>query len=187
MAFLNTVITSRYPQTNNQLRTLSNPRNKATIQDEVIQNTGNATENQSNVLRCYNCKGEGRIARQWERVYSGTDACALTTTVIFHTDDVDAFDSDCDGAPNVQEMHYFEQPIFCDDLNIEITSDSNVISYDQYLKENKNEVVQSNTSPKQQDAMIMFVIDEMSNQVTKCITVNQENKIMNESLTVDLE
>ncbi|GJX59321.1 hypothetical protein Tco_0290711 [Tanacetum coccineum] len=121
MAFLNTAITSRYPQTNNQLRTSSNPKNQATIQDGrvtvqnvqgrqtkcyagnvargnatgpgVIQNTGNATKNQSNVIRCYNCKGEG------ERVHSGTDARALTTTVIFHTDDVDAFDSDCDEAP----------------------------------------------------------------------------------------
>ncbi|GJS93110.1 hypothetical protein Tco_0800078 [Tanacetum coccineum] len=34
---------------------------------------------------------------------------------------------------SVQEMQYSEQPIFVDDTNIEITSDSNVISYEQYL------------------------------------------------------
>ncbi|GKB18555.1 hypothetical protein Tco_0852478, partial [Tanacetum coccineum] len=88
---------------------------------------------------------------------------------------------------SVQEMQYSEQPVIDDDLNIEITSDNNVISYDQYLKENKNEVVQSTTSPEQHDAMIMSVIDDMSNQVAKCNTVNQENKTLNVSLIVELE
>nr|GEZ84767.1 hypothetical protein [Tanacetum cinerariifolium] len=88
---------------------------------------------------------------------------------------------------SVQEMHYFEQPVFVTNSNIEITSDSNVISYDQYLKENKNEVVHGTTSLEQQDVMIMSVIDKISNHVAKCNAVNQENKIMNESLTVELE
>ncbi|GKB44347.1 hypothetical protein Tco_0889289 [Tanacetum coccineum] len=33
MAFLTVVVSSRFPSTNNQLRTSSNPRNQATIQD----------------------------------------------------------------------------------------------------------------------------------------------------------
>ncbi|GKF15150.1 hypothetical protein Tco_0056612, partial [Tanacetum coccineum] len=33
MAFLTAVASSRFPSTNNQLRTSSNPRNQATIQD----------------------------------------------------------------------------------------------------------------------------------------------------------
>ncbi|GKE04794.1 hypothetical protein Tco_1396812, partial [Tanacetum coccineum] len=36
MAFLSTSFASRFPQTNNQLRTSSNPRNQATIQDERV-------------------------------------------------------------------------------------------------------------------------------------------------------
>ncbi|GJT59091.1 hypothetical protein Tco_1002624 [Tanacetum coccineum] len=63
----------------------------------------------------------------------------------------------------------------------------NVILYDQYLKESKNEVVQSIVSPDQQNAMIMSIIEEMSSQVAKCNAVNQENKTVNESLTVELE
>ncbi|GKB66785.1 hypothetical protein Tco_0928197, partial [Tanacetum coccineum] len=90
----------------------------------------------------------------------------------FQSDDLDAFDSDCDEAPSA---------------NIEIKSDSNIISYDQYMKENKSEVVQGTTSPEQQNAMIMYVIDEMSNQVAKCNAVNPKNKTMNESLTAKLE
>nr|GEX28329.1 uncharacterized mitochondrial protein AtMg00820-like [Tanacetum cinerariifolium] len=82
---------------------------------------------------------------------------------------------------------YSEQPVFVVDSNIDITSDNNVISYDQYVKENESEVVQDITSSEQLDAMIMFVIEKMSNQVAKCNAVNQENKIVNESLTAELE
>ncbi|GJT77738.1 hypothetical protein Tco_1044463 [Tanacetum coccineum] len=87
---------------------------------------------------------------------------------------------------SVQEMSS-EQPVIGKDSNIEITSDSNVISYYQYLKKNENEVVQSTTSPKQHDAMIMSVIDEMYTQVAKCNVANQENNIKNKSLTIELE
>ncbi|GKD25889.1 integrase, catalytic region, zinc finger, CCHC-type containing protein [Tanacetum coccineum] len=230
--------------------------------EQRLFNTGNATANQSKVIRCYNCRGEGHIARQctqlkrvhnleWfkekmqlaqaqearvaldeehiafledkgKRVNSDPAAQALTTNVIFKTDGIDAFDSDVDEAPtksaafmanlsnygsdvlsevpnyntfhdnivfehNVQEMQYSEQPVIDDDLNIKITSDNNVISYDQYLKESKYEVFQSIASPDQQNEMIIFVIKEMSSQVAKCNAVNQENKTVNESLTAELE
>ncbi|GJV89854.1 hypothetical protein Tco_1533792 [Tanacetum coccineum] len=53
------------------------------------------------------------------------------------------------------------------DSDIDITSDSNVISYEQYLKEIENGIVQDTTSTAQQDALIMFVIELMSNQVAQ--------------------
>ncbi|GJU35759.1 hypothetical protein Tco_1184113 [Tanacetum coccineum] len=87
----------------------------------------------------------------------------------------------------VQEIQYSEQPHFSIDSDINITSDSNVISYEQYLKESKNAVVQDTTSPAQQDALIMSVIEEMSNQVSQCNAMNKENKTVNESLTAELE
>ncbi|GJY68373.1 retrovirus-related pol polyprotein from transposon TNT 1-94 [Tanacetum coccineum] len=154
------------------------------------------------------------------RVDSGADTHTLPTTAIFQTDDLDAFDSDCDEAPSAsavlmaklsaydsdvlsevpnyntyqdnnlinqsfQEMQYYEQPIFVDDSNIDITSGSNIISYDQYINENESEVVQDTTSSEQQDSMIMSVIEEMSNQVAKCNAANQENKT-NLSTTVEV-
>ncbi|GKE89819.1 hypothetical protein Tco_1567294, partial [Tanacetum coccineum] len=36
---------------------------------------------------------------------------------------------------SMQEMLYFEQPFFNNQIDSDITSDSNVISYEQYLKE----------------------------------------------------
>ncbi|GJZ74279.1 hypothetical protein Tco_0638425, partial [Tanacetum coccineum] len=87
----------------------------------------------------------------------------------------------------VQEMYFSEQPAFVDTSDTEITSDSNIILYDQYLKENESEVVQDTTSPEQQNAMIMSVINKISNQVAKCNAMNLENKTMNQSLTAELE
>ncbi|GJY29405.1 reverse transcriptase domain-containing protein [Tanacetum coccineum] len=53
MTFLSAVA-SRFPPSNNQLITSSNPRNHATIQDA----------GQPRVVKCYNCQGEGHMARQ---------------------------------------------------------------------------------------------------------------------------
>ncbi|GJY55744.1 integrase, catalytic region, zinc finger, CCHC-type containing protein [Tanacetum coccineum] len=87
MAFLMVVASLRFPTTNNQLRTSSNPRNQATIQDgrAIVQQVqgrqgknyfgttyksnatssrGNTTSGQARVVKCYNCQGEGHMARQ---------------------------------------------------------------------------------------------------------------------------
>ncbi|GJR93140.1 hypothetical protein Tco_0265314 [Tanacetum coccineum] len=79
----------------------------------VIQNTGNCTANQSKVIRCYNYKAQEAgvalneeqlifLADTRERVDSGTDARTLTTTTIFQSYDINAFDSDCDEAHAAQ-------------------------------------------------------------------------------------
>nr|GFC80245.1 hypothetical protein [Tanacetum cinerariifolium] len=85
MSFLTTVVTSRYPPTNNQLRNSSNPRQQATINNERVtvqpiqgrQNylaagmsrqytsgpSGNNSGKQRTVV-CYNCKGEEHMSKQ---------------------------------------------------------------------------------------------------------------------------
>ncbi|GJQ99325.1 retrovirus-related pol polyprotein from transposon TNT 1-94 [Tanacetum coccineum] len=74
---------------------------------------------------------------------------------------------------SVQEMHYSEQPFFNNDTDIDITSDSNIVSYEQYLKETENAVIQDTFSSTQQDAL-MSMIEEMSNQVAKCNEVDKK-------------
>ncbi|GKC95184.1 integrase, catalytic region, zinc finger, CCHC-type containing protein, partial [Tanacetum coccineum] len=87
MVFLTVVASSRFTTTNNQLRTSSNLRNQATIQDGrvIVQQVqgrqgqnysgttyksnatslrGNTTTGQARVVKCYNCQGEGHMARQ---------------------------------------------------------------------------------------------------------------------------
>ncbi|GJT57087.1 retrovirus-related pol polyprotein from transposon TNT 1-94 [Tanacetum coccineum] len=85
MSFLSTVVTSRYPTTNNQLRNSSNPRQQATINDgratlQLVQRrqisfatgttrtytpgaSGSNSGKQRTVI-CYNCKGEGYMSKQ---------------------------------------------------------------------------------------------------------------------------
>nr|GEU42171.1 zf-CCHC domain-containing protein/UBN2 domain-containing protein [Tanacetum cinerariifolium] len=84
MSFLTLVVTSRYPSTNNQLRTSSNPRQQATINNgrvtiQLIQGRQNSmttgssrpyasgssgTSGKQRVIVCYNCKGEGHMSKQ---------------------------------------------------------------------------------------------------------------------------
>ncbi|GKA94286.1 hypothetical protein Tco_0816324 [Tanacetum coccineum] len=146
----------------------------------------------------------------------------IPTSVAFQTDDLDAFDFDCDDAPltkavlmanlssydsdvildvpfhdinikndmgyqSVQETQCSEQPFVDNDTEIDITSDSNIISYEQYLQENENSVVQNISSSAQQDELLTIVIEEMSSQVAKCNKVQQENLIVHETLTAELE
>ncbi|GKF47062.1 integrase, catalytic region, zinc finger, CCHC-type containing protein [Tanacetum coccineum] len=72
MSFLTAVVTSRYPTTNNQQRTSSNPRQQATIYDGKVtvqpvqgrQTTYGSNTGKQQTAIYYNCKGEGHIAKQ---------------------------------------------------------------------------------------------------------------------------
>ncbi|GJT64170.1 hypothetical protein Tco_1015650 [Tanacetum coccineum] len=140
----------------------------------------------------------------------------------YQTNDLDAFDSDCDEAPGakavlmanfssydsnvisevpisepnqdnsmldncVQEMYYSEQPTFDPASDIEITSDSNIISYYQYLKETESAAIQNTASTEHQNAVIVSVFEEINNRVAKCNAESIQNKNVNESLTAELE
>ncbi|GJS81358.1 retrovirus-related pol polyprotein from transposon TNT 1-94 [Tanacetum coccineum] len=60
MAFLTAVASSRFPSTNSQLRTSSNPRNHAIIKYDRVT----VQQVQGRVIKCYNYQGEGHMARQ---------------------------------------------------------------------------------------------------------------------------
>ncbi|GJV95508.1 hypothetical protein Tco_1547085 [Tanacetum coccineum] len=88
---------------------------------------------------------------------------------------------------SVQEMKYSEQSLIDYVPDNDIISDSNIISYEHYLKEMQNPIVQDTNSPAQQDAMIMFVFEQMSTQVTKCTEATKKTQNFNESLIAELE
>nr|GEX85852.1 hypothetical protein [Tanacetum cinerariifolium] len=70
MSFLTTVVTSQYPATNNQLRTLSNPRQQATISNgrDLVELQG------KRVIVCYNYKGKGHMSKQCTKPKKKRDA-----------------------------------------------------------------------------------------------------------------
>ncbi|GJW97644.1 retrovirus-related pol polyprotein from transposon TNT 1-94 [Tanacetum coccineum] len=88
---------------------------------------------------------------------------------------------------SVQEMPYSEQTHLVNYPKNEITNDSNIIPYSQYLLEIQNAAIQDTNSSTQQDAMILSVFEQLSNQVTNCKKVNKDNLIANESLSAELE
>ncbi|GKA70721.1 hypothetical protein Tco_0776860, partial [Tanacetum coccineum] len=88
---------------------------------------------------------------------------------------------------SVQENQCSEQPFFDNTTTIDITSDSNIISYEQYLQETETPVIQSTSSSTQQYELLMSVIKEMFSQVAKCNKVQKENSEINETLTAELE
>ncbi|GJU35219.1 hypothetical protein Tco_1183573 [Tanacetum coccineum] len=88
---------------------------------------------------------------------------------------------------SMQEISYSKQTHLVNYPENEITSDSNIIPYSQYLLETQNTTVQYTNSFAQQDAMILSVFEQLSNQVTNCNKVNNDNLIVNESLSAKLE
>ncbi|GJZ50063.1 hypothetical protein Tco_0604253 [Tanacetum coccineum] len=126
------------------------------------------------------------------------------------TDDLDAYDSDCDELntarvalmanlsyygldalaevhnPNnidnnminqaVQAMSSSEQSNVVNHSETEITSDSNIIPYSQYVIESQQENVLNSNSSAQQDALILSVIEQLKTQV----------KVLKEGQNVDL-
>ncbi|GJY24878.1 hypothetical protein Tco_0398536 [Tanacetum coccineum] len=69
----------------------------------------------------------------------------------------------------------------------EITSDSNIIPYSQYVTESQQESVQNSNSSVQQDALILSVIEQLKTQVINCTKINLDNKSVNDTLTAELE
>ncbi|GKC87290.1 hypothetical protein Tco_1147939 [Tanacetum coccineum] len=88
---------------------------------------------------------------------------------------------------SVQEMSYSEPSYFMEHSENKIHSDSNIITYSQYLIESQNAAVQDTNSSAQQDALILSVFEQLSNQVTNCNKVNNDNLIANETLSAKLE
>ncbi|GKC71297.1 hypothetical protein Tco_1117180 [Tanacetum coccineum] len=65
---------------------------------------------------------------------------------------------------SVQEKPYSKQTHLVNYPEDEIHSDSNIIPYSQYLIESQNAIVQDTNSSAQQDAMILYVFEQLSHQ-----------------------
>ncbi|GJY34846.1 retrovirus-related pol polyprotein from transposon TNT 1-94 [Tanacetum coccineum] len=85
----------------------------------------------------------------------------------------------------VHEMQNDVQPNYVVNLDAEYTSDSNIILYEQYVKDNAVQVVQSNVAFVPNDALMM-IINDMHEQAAQRISTNEQNKVVNESLTANL-
>ncbi|GJV07046.1 retrovirus-related pol polyprotein from transposon TNT 1-94 [Tanacetum coccineum] len=124
MAFLTAIASSRFPTTNNQLGTSSNPRNQATIQDG----------------REKSMLAEAQEARQ----ILDEEQLAFLADLGIPTDQVpnsETYLNDMDNQ-SVHALQDFEQTPVMDFTDNEISSDSNIIPYSQYLQETQQATVQ---------------------------------------------
>ncbi|GJU87015.1 retrovirus-related pol polyprotein from transposon TNT 1-94 [Tanacetum coccineum] len=120
MSFLSAVVTSRYPTTNNQLRNSSNPRQQATINDGRIQESQKVKPHRQSLLIML-------VIKQMIWMHM-TDCNELNTAKVAFMVNLSHYGSDALAESNV--VNHSET---------EITSDSNIIPYSQYINlENKS-------------------------------------------------
>ncbi|GJY65288.1 hypothetical protein Tco_0467526 [Tanacetum coccineum] len=128
-----------------------------------ISGTGGNNQGQQRVVKCFNYQGEGHMARHHPKPKRKKDATLFRDKVLLveaqGSDDLDAYDSDCDEistakAVLIANLSSYESEVLSEN---EITSDSNIIPYYQYLLETQN------------------------------AAVNKDNLIANESLSAELE
>nr|GEU81157.1 hypothetical protein [Tanacetum cinerariifolium] len=197
-----------YPATNNQLRTSSNPRQQATINNgrvtiQPIQGRQNFVSAGSSrpytsvpggapgkrkrdaewfkdKVLLVQAQANGQVLQEDELDFiadpgtaeSSSDQAMITTNAVYQADDLDAYDSDCDelNSAKVALManlsHYGSDTLA--ESNTESTSDSNIISYSQYMNESQYNTVQNSTLHALQDDLILSVIEQLRTQVVNC-------------------
>ncbi|GJS29253.1 retrovirus-related pol polyprotein from transposon TNT 1-94 [Tanacetum coccineum] len=219
MSFMSTVVTSRFPSTNNQLRNSSNPRQQATIRDGKV--TVQPLKGRPNSYAAVLNEEELEFLTDPGIAEGLVTQSVITHNAAYQADDLDSYDSDCDEITtakvvlmanlssygsyvlsevpysdntnndmlnqSVQEMPYYEPSQFVEHLENKIHGDSNIIPYSQYLIETQNAAVQDTNSSAQQDAIILFMFEQLSQQVTNCNKVNKDNLIANETLSTELK
>nr|GFD33390.1 hypothetical protein [Tanacetum cinerariifolium] len=85
----------------------------------------------------------------------------------------------------VQEMHDDVQLNYVVDSHADYTSDSNMILYDQYVKDNAVPVVQSSVSSVPNDAYTM-ILNDRQEQPAQHVSVTTQNNVVDKSLTAEL-
>nr|GEV33837.1 hypothetical protein [Tanacetum cinerariifolium] len=206
-----------FPQTNNQLRTSSNPKNQATVQDGrvVVQNV----QGRPNRGQGMNPRGESAAGYEEARNRVG------------NAEDCDAFDSDVDEPPTAQTMFmanlssvdpitdearpsydsdilsevqdhdqylddtcaYHEEHVMHDsvqldhgvDLHADYMSVSNMILYDQYVKDNEVPVIHRNASAVPNDTFMM-IYNDMCEPSAPFVSNTSRNAAVKTSLTAEL-
>ncbi|GKF23958.1 hypothetical protein Tco_0076280, partial [Tanacetum coccineum] len=143
MSFLSTVVTSRYPTTNNQLRNSSNPRKQATINDgrmtlQPVQGRQNYFA--MGTTRTYTPGASGSNSGKQRIVIWGTiifgrsrnsrRSCHIDChySAAYQADYLDAYDSDCDELNTVKVSLMENLSHYGSDALVEVHNPNNVVN-----------------------------------------------------------
>ncbi|GJT35546.1 hypothetical protein Tco_0925965 [Tanacetum coccineum] len=177
----------------------NNARGVVAVGNGGAQNrAGNANVGQGKPIKCYNCN----------RIDEGpVQDMAQNEDNIFQADQCDAFDSDIDEAPTTQTLFMANlsstKPVY-DEVGPSYDSDTLYVVQDHdnsldnmneyhkehkmqndYVQDNKAQVVQSDASFVPNDAVTM-ITNDIYEQDAQCVIYNQPNKTVNASLTIEL-
>nr|GEU75825.1 reverse transcriptase domain-containing protein [Tanacetum cinerariifolium] len=95
----------------------------------INRNGGNNAAVQARVVRCYNCQGEGHMARQCTQLKRPRNSAWFKEKILLvqaqeagQTDDLDAFDSYCDEAPCAKavlmaNLSSYDSPVISENVN----------------------------------------------------------------------
>ncbi|GKA90934.1 hypothetical protein Tco_0812804 [Tanacetum coccineum] len=168
---------------------------------------GNYADGQPRVVKCYNYQGEWHMARQctqpkrtrnvaWFKeklmLAKAQEAAPVAQQKIpqnsaFQTKDFDAYDSDCEDLSFAKAVVMANLSSCDPDVFFEIHSDRNIILYSQYLQESQNAGIQDTNSSAPNDLLVLSLVEQMIDHVANLDKENQTNKMVNESLTAELE
>ncbi|GJU19546.1 hypothetical protein Tco_1152888 [Tanacetum coccineum] len=112
----------------------------------------------------------------------------ITHNAAYQAYDLDAYDSDCDEiftakAVLMANLSSYGSNVLSERMRYIVI----VISFRTLSIESQTAAVQDTNSSAQQDALILYVFEQLSNQVTNCNKVNNNNIIANETLSAELE
>ncbi|GJT31424.1 retrovirus-related pol polyprotein from transposon TNT 1-94 [Tanacetum coccineum] len=216
MSFLTAVVTSSYPTTNNQLRNStytpgasgSNYGKQRTVICYNCKGEGHMSKQCTKPKRkrddswfkdkvlLVQAQSSGQILHEEELAFladPGILEVALMVNLSHYGSDALSKVHNHDNVNNnminqaVQAMPSSEQSNVVNHSETEITSDSNIISYSQYVIESQQAAVQNSKSSAQQDALILSVIEQLKSQVVNYTKINLKNKSVNDTLTAELE
>ncbi|GJY00725.1 retrovirus-related pol polyprotein from transposon TNT 1-94 [Tanacetum coccineum] len=190
MAFLTAVASSRVTMQKVQGRQGQN-YSGTTYKSNATSSRGNTTSGQARVVKCYNCQGEGHMARQCTQPKRPRNAAwykekamlaeaqeagqildeeqltfLIDPGIPAKVPNTETYMNDMDNQ-SVYALQDFEHSPVMDFIDNEISSDSNIIPYSQYLQETQQETIQDTNLQAQQDSMILSVIEQMEKLALK--------------------
>ncbi|GJS29377.1 reverse transcriptase domain-containing protein [Tanacetum coccineum] len=130
----------------------------------------NYAADQPRVVKCYNCQGEGHMARQCTQPKRPKNVAwfkeklmlAEAQEATFQTEDLDAYGSDCDDLSSAKA-------ILMENLS---SCDSDVLS-----KESQDVVIQDTNSSEPNDLLVLSLVEQMTDHVAHLDKENQTNKM----------
>ncbi|GJR67325.1 retrovirus-related pol polyprotein from transposon TNT 1-94 [Tanacetum coccineum] len=182
MSFLSAVVTSHYPTTNNQLRNSSNLRQQATINDGRVTLQPVHGRQISLTIRTR----EGHMSKQCTKPKRKWDDSWFKDKVLL----VQAQEND--QILHEEELAFLADPRtaegqatqtlndFWNKSKTEITSDSNIIPYSQYVQESQQAAVHNSSSSAQQDALILSSKDNVLDPCEQSVEIDRLKQTLSE-------